>query len=321
MSLASALLKRLFVHKELGIPWKNIQFGRKRDPKHGKPCALLPFSSTPAPLEFNISHQAGLVALVGCNTELLDAELGVDIVCVNERNDYRSIDDSGFDAWINMYAEIFSASEQFDMKYTCPDIVTPDNTLIPTPVLQAHRHDRVTSRSQTLRVRLETGEEKTFNSNVVVDAKLRRFYTFWCYKEAYIKLDGEALLAKWIPRLEFRNVRSPRSSNQDAWGERVGDAEVWYTHSTSLKVHGQSDEAGSGRHGPVGVDVRGMKEGEKKHLEDTRVEIWAFEGGFMIGVAAKMRSGGDGVGRLPEVLTGFRGVDLEADVLGVARKA
>jgi 4'-phosphopantetheinyl transferase len=91
MSLGSALLKRLFVHQTLDVPWKDIKFGRKRDPKHGKPCALLapttPHPSPlPAPIEFNVSHQAGLVALVGCKADILDAELGVDIVCVNERN-------------------------------------------------------------------------------------------------------------------------------------------------------------------------------------------------------------------------------------------
>lgn len=122
MSLGSALLKRIFVHKTLGIPWKDIAFGRKRDPKHGKPCALLPPNSTrsypiPAPVEFNVSHQAGLVALVGCKTDQLDAELGVDIVCVNERNDYRVIDEEGFDGWVDVYSEIFSHEESFDMKY------------------------------------------------------------------------------------------------------------------------------------------------------------------------------------------------------------
>ena len=83
MSLASALLKRLFVHHALGIPWKDIKFGRKRDPKHGKPVALLPLPQHgPASVEFNISHQAGLVALVGCRTDELNAELGVDIIKV-----------------------------------------------------------------------------------------------------------------------------------------------------------------------------------------------------------------------------------------------
>ncbi|KAF2821870.1 phosphopantetheinyl transferase [Ophiobolus disseminans] len=334
MSLGSALLKRLFVHKTLNIPWKDITFGRKRDPKHGKPCALIPpalastsTSPIPAPLEFNISHQAGLVALVGCKTDTLDAELGVDIVCVNERNDYRVIDDEGFDGWVDMYSEIFSDEELFDMKYNCDAFPLLDGVSITPDLLQTHRHDRCTKRNQHLRVTLPSGESRTFDSDLLIDAKLRRFYTFWCYKEAYIKLDGEALLAKWIPRLEFRNVRSPRPgtparcSTHGSWGERVGDAEVWFTQSHSPKVHGQSSDVGTKRDGPAGVDALKLKEGEMRHLEDTRVEIQAFEEDFMIGVAAKMRSAVVRGGGLPDVLTGFRGLNLEEDVMGVARRA
>lgn len=332
MSLGSALLKRLFVHKTLNIPWKDITFGRKRDPKHGKPCALLPQSPDdksrpkPAPVEFNISHQAGLVALVGCKTDVLDAELGVDIVCVNERNDYRTIDDEGLDGWVDMYAEIFSDEELFDMKYNADAFPLLDGTVISPELLQQYRHDRCTRRNESLRVTLPSGEERSFDSDLLIDAKMRRFYTFWCYKEAYIKLDGEALLAKWIPRLEFKNVRAPRPgtvarcSTHGVWGERVGDAEVWFTKASGGgKVHGQTEEVGSGRDGPAGVDKLELKEGESRHLEDTRVEIQAFEEDFMIGVAAKMR--GECGGALPEVLTRFESLHLEEDVMGVALKA
>jgi 4'-phosphopantetheinyl transferase len=321
MSLGSALLKRLFVHKTLGIPWKDITFGRKRDPKHGKPCALLPPSSSspstpiPAPIEFNVSHQAGLVVLVGCKTSDLDAELGVDIVCVNERNDYRTIDEEGFDGWVDIYGEIFSHEESFDMKYNCDSFPLLDGTIISPALLQSHRHDRCTRRNKTLRVTLGNGEETTFDSDLLIDAKLRRFYTFWCYKEAYIKLDGEALLARWIPRLEFKNVRAPtqgtvaRCSTHGTWGERVGDAEVWFTKSR-------------GTGGPAGVDALNMKDGESRRLDDTRVEIQAFEEDFMIGVAAKMRcSKIEGGGTLPEVLTRFEGMSLEGDVMAIARSA
>lgn len=320
MSLGSALLKRLFVHKSLNIPWKDITFGRKRDPKHGKPCALLPPSQTftsispiPAPLEFNISHQAGLVALVGCKTDVLDAELGVDIVCVNERNDYRVIDDEGFDGWIDLYAELFSNEECFDMKYNVDAFPLLDGTIINPDLLHPQRHDRCTKRNQSLGVTLPSGEKRTFDSDLLIDAKLRRFYTFWCYKEAYIKLDGEALLAKWIPRLEFQNVRSPRPgtparcSTHGQWGERVGDAGIWYTHRYNADA-------------PAGIDVSRMLDGEQNNLPDTRVEIQAFEEDFMIGVAARLRKGSvEGGERLPKVLTRFRSLYLEEDIMSVAR--
>ena len=310
MSLASALLKRLFVHKTLNIPWSQICFGRKRDAKHGKPCALnVPPHHGPAPLEFNVSHQAGLVALVGAKKAELDVELGVDIVCVNERNDYRVIDEEGFDGFVDMYAEIFSSEELFDIKYNCDAFPLLDGTLVTPEILG--RHDRCCARNQNLEITLPDGAKRMFDSEILIDAKLRRFYSFWCYKEAYIKLDGEALLATWIPRLEFKNVRAPRAgtparcSTHGTWGERISDAEVWFT-------------GGNGGDRPHGVEV--SKEGERKRLEDTKVEIQAFEEDFMIGVAAKEKIGGQGR-RLPEVLTRFRSLHLEEDVMSVARIA
>ncbi|ORY12988.1 hypothetical protein BCR34DRAFT_481809 [Clohesyomyces aquaticus] len=284
MSLASALLKRLYIHKTLNVPWKEIRFGRKRDPKHGKPCALLADGKTPVPIEFNVSHQAGLVALVGCDSA--DVEVGVDIVCVNERNDYRLIDSEGFDGWVDVYAEIFSQEESWDMKYNVDTFQLLDGTEV-TPEMLG-RYDRCCARNQELVATLPNGERRKFSSDLLIDAKLRRFYTFWCYKEAYIKLDGEALLAKWIKELEFKGTRAPkagtvaRCSTHGVWGERVGDTEVW---------------------------LKG------KLLRDTRMEIQAFEEDYMISVAVKPSQD------LPEVLTKFVGLHLEEDVMEVARKA
>ncbi|KZM26180.1 uncharacterized protein EKO05_0000427 [Ascochyta rabiei] len=292
MSLASALLKRLFVHKTLGIPWQSISFGRKRDPKHGKPCALLPPPlHGPAPIEFNVSHQAGLVVLVGCKTQDLDAELGVDVVCVNERNEGTMIESEGFEAWVDMYAEIFSHEETFDMKYNAPPFPLLDGTTVTPDMLG--RHDRCCSKGQQLSITLPDGSERKFSSDLLIDAKLRRFYTFWCYKEAYIKLDGEALLATWIPQLEFKHVRAPnpgtpaRRSTHGVWGERVSDAEVWFKHS---------------------------------RMGECRLEIQAFEENFMIGVAAKERRWGSEDAGLPDILTEFKGLHLEEDVMAIARK-
>ncbi|KAH7115799.1 hypothetical protein B0J11DRAFT_538474 [Dendryphion nanum] len=292
MSLGSALLKRLFVSKTLGIPWKEIKFGRKRDPKHGKPCALLP-NGVQAPVEFNVSHQAGLVTLIGCRTGSPRSnaaddgaiELGVDIVCVNERNDYRVIDQEGFDGWVDMYAEIFSTAESWDMKYNIDISGFPllDGVRVTQDMIG--RHDRCCARDKELIATFPSGEVRKFSSDLLIDAKLRRFYTYWCYKEAYIKLDGEALLANWIKELEFRNVKSPqpgtvaRCSTAGTWGEWVGDAEVWLKH---------------------------------KRLQDVRIEIQSFEEDFMIGVAAKSSD------RLPDVLTGFKSLHLEEDIMDFA---
>lgn len=200
MALGSALLKRLFVHTALGVSWHDIAFERRRDAVHGKPSAVLP-SGEAAPVEFNLSHQAGLVALVGCTTQRdgnvgedkLDAEvaLGVDIVCVNERGgDLASIQRQGFRAWLDTYADVFGAQELSDMVFTAPLEVSHGGTHMALLEEDARLH-----------------------------AKLRRFYAYWGYKEAFVKLDGEALLATWLRRLEFRNVRAPDPGDvPGGWG-------------------------------------------------------------------------------------------------------
>ncbi|KAF4310856.1 putative 4 -phosphopantetheinyl transferase protein [Botryosphaeria dothidea] len=286
MALGSALLKRAFVAKTTGTPWRAIRFGRAGDPVHGKPCAV-DAAGAPLPgVSFNVSHQAGLVALVGVARE--GAECGVDVVCVNERNDYRVIDRDGFEGWVDMYEEIFSREELWDMKYCLPDGVQ----LLDGSWLEAEdlgRGDRCCRRDRTLRAvrRLEGGgtEGVEFSSELVVDAKLRRFYTYWCYKEAYIKLTGEALMASWLKQLEFRNVRAPRPgtvarcSTHGSWGEKVDDIEVW--------LHG-------------------------KRVEDVRMEIQAFEEDRMISVAVK---------NVPGDIPPIHRVDLEQDILSLASQA
>ena len=84
MSLASALLKYTFIHRRAKIPWSEVQISRTpvphrrpyweppkawrtsdiyddTDPIDGEPCQI-------KGLEFNVSHQAGLVAIIGCST-------------------------------------------------------------------------------------------------------------------------------------------------------------------------------------------------------------------------------------------------------------
>ena len=235
LSLGSALLKRLFVSQALQIPWDQVKFGRRGDPKHGKPSALLPNGSF-APIDFNVSHQNGLVALVGwCPKDISNfdgesAHVGVDIVCANERNDYRTIDLEGFDGWIDIYDEVFSDEERWDLKYHVDSITLLDGQKIGRYDLG--RADRCVRRGEELEAVMPSGQHITFDSDILIDAKLRRFYVSWCYKEAYIKLTGEALLAPWLKNLEFHNVRSPqpgvvpRCSVHGVWGEKVDDVEV-----------------------------------------------------------------------------------------------
>ena len=84
MALASALLKYTFIHRRARIPWSEVLISRTpaphrrpyweppenwsntdiydgKDPIFGEPCQI-------RGLEFNVSHQAGLVTFIGCST-------------------------------------------------------------------------------------------------------------------------------------------------------------------------------------------------------------------------------------------------------------
>lgn len=287
MTLASALLKRLFVSQALGIPWHQVKLARKGDPVHGKPCAVMPDGSF-APIDFNVSHQAGLVALVGwkgkqsgASKETSSIQVGVDIVCVNERDDYRTIDQEGFDGWVDIYEEVFSEEERWDMKFKVDSLTLLDGRTITGE--EIGRHDRCVRRNRDLSVTLPSGQQENFTSDILIDAKLRRFYTFFCYKEAYIKLAGEALLAPWLKQLEFQNVRSPkagtvaRCSTHGTWGEKVDDVEV--------VLHG-------------------------KPVEDVQMSIQAFEEQFMIATAI--------CGKSDSSMPPFTKLHLEHDVFAAA---
>jgi 4'-phosphopantetheinyl transferase len=107
------------------------------------------------------------------------------------------------------------------------------------------------------------------------------------------------------------------------WGERVGDVEVWFTKAKAPKAGNvKAVPIDSPRNSPSGIDVLGWRDGECRKLDDTRVEIQAFEEDFMIGVAAKEKSGPlEGAGKLPEVLTNFKSLHLEEEVMAIARQA
>ena len=115
------------------------------------------------------------------------------------------------------------------------------------------------------------------------DAKLVRFYAYWCLKEAYIKLEGEALLAPWLREIEFRNVKCPDPpSGVQMWGERVHTIEVW--------------RAG-------------------KRVEGVRMELQAFQENYMIGTAIKTRSEEDA----KEILPKYMILDPDEDIYPFAR--
>lgn len=222
LSVASSLLKRLFVATQLGVDWKDVSFARRGDSKHGKPCYLQRFGDV-TPIDFNVSHQAGLAALVGCATP--GVEVGIDITCVNERerSDVQLINEEGFERWVDIHEEVFSAADLRNIK----------------------------SVSHAVKQQLPA---------LGLPTRIRRFYTFWCLKEAYIKLVGEGLLANWLKDVEFRNVTcpephtSPSAEMATGWGERILGIEVW---------------------------VRGQKQ------NDVSITLQAFEENYIFGTAVR----------------------------------
>ncbi|KAL5051629.1 hypothetical protein BDW71DRAFT_171496 [Aspergillus fruticulosus] len=190
MSLASNLLKYLFVHRICRLPWSSIVISRTPDP-HRRPCYIPPSGSqagghedrnTIVNIEFNVSHQASMVAIAGTTIPPdigVDGkhkpEVGIDITCVNERQgrngEERSLE--SLHKYIDIFSEVFSAAEMADMR------------------------------------RLHGAPSSCLSGDCLVDYGYRLFYTYWALKEAYIKMTGEALLAPWLRELEFSNVIAP----------------------------------------------------------------------------------------------------------------
>jgi 4'-phosphopantetheinyl transferase len=237
MSLASTLLKYLFIHRTAQIPWSEVTISRWPAP-HKRPYWSPP-SSWPGTfgLEFNVSHQAGLTVLVGCKTPDKNSSsqpdihfdilhngvtptdsitspkprLGVDITCTSEshRGPKKMTNSAEFAKWVDIFAEMFSARERHDMQHA------PTTTDSASP-LSPGSCARDTNTNSELNPPTEEGHTL---------AKLRRFYTYWSLKEAYIKMVGEGLLASWLRELEFTNVipppLPPATASHDSWGSPI----------------------------------------------------------------------------------------------------
>ena len=180
MSMASALMKHMAIAKFAHVPWWNTTITRDertkpvyRDPATGK-----------SPVAFNISHQAGLVALIAVYGYGEDsgtaAQVGVDVVCTSERRerDHKVVFGDGWPTFVDMHSSVFAKSEAHYLK------------------------NEVVIREASRLRGVSTPEDFT-------DYRLRCFYTLWCLREAYVKLTGEALLAAWLDELEFRHFRPP----------------------------------------------------------------------------------------------------------------
>lgn len=222
MSLASHLLKHYVVSRSLDLAWADTKLSRNAKTK---PVYVDPATGK-SPIDFNVSHQAGLVALVAAygygygeegngeeeGEELVD--VGCDVVCVNERadRDHGMIAKEGWPMFVDMHADVFAPGEADYLKYR---ILSAIPGALP-PGASARQAN---------------------------EFKLRCFYTLWCLREAYVKMTGEALLAPWLKVLEFKNFKPPQPQTdmnkaradgedvvqvQDVWfeGNKVDDANV-----------------------------------------------------------------------------------------------
>ncbi|OJK03418.1 hypothetical protein ASPACDRAFT_1852401 [Aspergillus aculeatus ATCC 16872] len=283
MSLASNLLKYLFIHRSCRIPWDRITLSRTPAP-HRRPCfipsaALLTTSRKIPTIEFNVSHQASLVALAGTicpepaegegEGEGEVPQVGIDITCTNERQPSLSTgknkDNTNprdtFSNYVDIFTEVFS-----------PEEIRLIKTLRPPQSNGTAHNTKAAQESAAGEAGLEYG--------------YRIFYAYWALKEAYIKMTGEALLAPWLRELEFGAVVAPEPVRPET---------------------------------KVGVPYTGVRTTlHKKPVEDVRVEIVAFEKDYLIATAARgagigARSHGAEAGQ-QDAWEALREIDIERDV-------
>lgn len=256
MSLASNLLKYLFIHRTCRIPWSQITISRTPAPHH-RPCFIpsAAFTTSIPKVEFNVSHQDSMVALAGTTIppnptpakQQQEIQVGIDITSTTEhlrspRNPSPPTR-SAFLEYVSIFTEIFSAREL---------------GLIKSLTHPVHGY--------------------SVSSTEGVVYSYRVFFAYWALKEAYIKMTGEALLAEWLRELEFLDVRVPDT-----------DGEVYR-------------------------GVRVLMKG--REVEEVRVEVQAFEGGYLVATAARGGRVGrvDGAGDGEDAWEGLRRLDVEGDV-------
>lgn len=215
MSLVSHLLKHWAVARYGaggggGVPWAETRITRDA---RTKPVYV--DSAGRQPVAFNVSHQAGLVALVAAygyeyaggegGGEEPPVDVGIDVVCTSERRerDHRMVRAEGWPSFVEMHAEVFGLREADYLKGG-GDFVLPTTAT-------------------------------TTTNDQIVDSKLRHFYTLWCLREAYVKMTGEALLAPWLKDLNFMHFKAPAPGKaEDSSGSGAvppaGEDEAVTTH-------------------------------------------------------------------------------------------
>lgn len=170
-------------------------------------------------------------------------DVGTDITCVSERIErvYATINEEGFNGWVDMHAEVFHPREVVDIKYNATHL----NLDLDRRGINGYTRDKIYRCLDFGKGASEVLGQGVMRKQVIA-AKLRRFYAFWALREAYVKMTGEALLASWLKDLEFKNVRAPVAKTCEEpgkafslqCGEVVRDVEIWFKNKrvTDVKV-------------------------------------------------------------------------------------
>ncbi|MCJ1388267.1 hypothetical protein MMC18_001112 [Xylographa bjoerkii] len=219
LALGSCLLKRLAVVRGAGATWAEAGRGMKKE-EGGKPIWRGEYSEQ-GEVEFNVSHHGNMVVLVadaGSKDRLSRARrVGIDVVKIDVPKDTLAVRREGtWERWVRIFADVM------------------------------HEED--------VR-RIVDGEDAEGRGQQTSEERLRRFYTFWGLREAYVKMSGEALVAPWLKELEFRNVKAPSKGIENARGDTVRGVEVW--------LHGERVE-------DIGVELQALGE---DYIVVTTVEL------------------------------------------------
>lgn len=282
MSLTSHLLKHLAITKLCSVPWSASTISKAAN---GKPGYVPPTSEPDGQaIEFNVSHQAGIVTLVAAVGKAVD--LGTDVVCVNERNEFARFGKEGLFKYIDMHADMFAESETQALKMDVASLGLPE-----CQHLDGYGRDAVARcqyPDQKVTWRERNGELKSLDGKKIVEAKLRRFYALWCLREAYVKMTGEALLAEWLRELEFRSFATPKAADGIAdkesliAGEEITDFEIYF---------------------------------KGKKVDDVTMELRAVGRDYMFASATRLKEGNI----RDAIFDGFVNLDLERDVYAAAQ--
>lgn len=292
MSLGSHLLKHLIITKYCNVPWSRSTISRDAN---GKPCFTThDNSSEPVVIDFNVSHQAGIVSLIASIGFKEKVQVGTDVVCADERlkQDYAHIDKSGFFDWVDMHGDVFAESELNHMKLS-PVPIEINGKEVKIRGFGNDALSRCQWRNEQVKVSYEDPEgakAAEIGGDVVISKKLRRFYAMWCLREAYVKMTGEALLAPWLKDLEISEVQPP-AAKQDI------------QNMNSFGV------------GEVKKDFPIFFHGSK--VNDVKMELTAFGTNYMVGGSVRVPKGE----RFDVTFGNWIHLDIEKDVLSFAESS